>query len=537
VFIALPPSSSTEVFLRNYDTTGNSSTFANVTANTLTSLIAEDPRVDIILAELPEFSASISASQADIAQLQTTASNTIAAVLDVANNLDDLSGSFSVVSSSISSSFENQSASFASGISNLSLTVSNNSSSFAVEVTTLSSSVETTSASLNSFIQTVETTYATTDYTVAQISTDLSSSFTNGIASQSLASEISTVNTTISNTSSSLASSITNLNSSFTSASSSFNASIQNIETTYATQDQATSIAGQTISASFDPLGIASASLAAAVSTEASARATADGFLAGQYTLEVEAGDIVTGMKITSATTSGTPISDITFRANNFKVVSGSGTPVVLLDVKSDNIVFQPDVQSDNYSLDTAGWKIKNNGDAEFNDVKVRGTLESVTVSTVSSVFNPARPAVTFPTVTNIEELDSTARTSLGSGGTIIDLVTLNGFDTGGTGFREDVFGKSDVHVFISTTGGYDVAIGSAADTDILYKINSGSYEQVNQVSARSTDNNGQFNLSVGTKITGLDGSDVLTFAIKAKSANATTQFNAVQMTVQCFNL
>jgi hypothetical protein len=155
----------------------------------------------------------------------------------------------------------------------------------------------------------------------------------------------------------------------------------------------------------------------------------------------------------------------------------------------------------------------------------------------VSSVFNPARPAVTFPTVTNIEELDSTTRTSLGSSGTIIDLVTLNGFDTGGTGFREDVFGKSDVHVFISTTGGYDVAATSFADTDIVYKINADPYEQVNQVSARSTDNNGGFNLSVGTKITGLNGNDVLTFGIRASAPDATTQFNAVQMTLQCFNL
>lgn len=536
-FIALPPSSSTDVYLRNYDTTGNSSSFASIVVSTLTDLEGSDPRVDIILGALPEFSASISASNAAIAELELTASNTVSNILAVASDLDSLSGSFMFLSSSVSSSFNDQSSSFASSINDLSLTVTNNSQSFALNLTNLSSSFNNTSASLNSSIQTIETTFATQDFTLAQINTGLSSSFTNGIARESLTAEINIVNTTITNGDSALASSITTLDSKFQSATSSLNASISNIETTFATQDFAVAQTNNTISASLQPGGIGSSSIAASVSTEASARATADGNLAGQYVLDVAAGDIITGMKITSVSTSGTPVSNVTFRASNFRIVSGSGTPIILLDLSDAGAVFTPDLLSSNYSADSAGWKIKNNGDAEFNNTKIRGNLVAGAVSTLAAVFNPARPEVTFPTVTSVEEIDTTPRTSLGAGGTIIDLCVLNGFGTGGTGFKDDAFGKSDVHVFVSISGGYNVALNNTANTDIVYKINSGGYVQINQVSAESLDSAGSFNMAIGAKITGLTSTDVITFAINAKSSDAATQFNACQMTVQCFNL
>lgn len=78
---------------------------------------------------------------------------------------------------------------------------------------------------------------------------------------------------------------------------------------------------------------------AAAVTAEATARATADGFLEGKYTLTVIAGDVVTGMNITSSSGAGTDISSVIFRATDFKIynsVSGvemfsvSGTAVKL---------------------------------------------------------------------------------------------------------------------------------------------------------------------------------------------------------------
>jgi Domain of unknown function (DUF1983) len=63
--------------------------------------------------------------------------------------------------------------------------------------------------------------------------------------------------------------------------------------------------------------------VAAAVSTEASARIAADGNLSGKYTLTVIAGNIVTGMNITSSTGPGGNISSVIFRATDFLIYNG----------------------------------------------------------------------------------------------------------------------------------------------------------------------------------------------------------------------
>lgn len=69
--------------------------------------------------------------------------------------------------------------------------------------------------------------------------------------------------------------------------------------------------------------------LGAAITTEATTRATADGYLSGKYTLEVAAGNVVTGMNITSSTGGGTTISSVIFQASDFQIYNGSsGAPV-----------------------------------------------------------------------------------------------------------------------------------------------------------------------------------------------------------------
>jgi hypothetical protein len=68
---------------------------------------------------------------------------------------------------------------------------------------------------------------------------------------------------------------------------------------------------------------VASGAIGAAVATESSARATADGNLSGKYSLKVIAGNIVTGMNITSSTGGGTDVSDITFQASSFRIYNG----------------------------------------------------------------------------------------------------------------------------------------------------------------------------------------------------------------------
>lgn len=69
---------------------------------------------------------------------------------------------------------------------------------------------------------------------------------------------------------------------------------------------------------------VASAAIAASVSSEASARATADGNLSAQYVLRVVAGKVA-GMKITSTTTPDAgDTSEIVFNADVFKIYNSS---------------------------------------------------------------------------------------------------------------------------------------------------------------------------------------------------------------------
>jgi hypothetical protein len=63
---------------------------------------------------------------------------------------------------------------------------------------------------------------------------------------------------------------------------------------------------------------------AVAVADERTARITADGYLEGKYTLTVTAGNVVTGMNITSASGGGTDISSVIFRATDFQIYNGS---------------------------------------------------------------------------------------------------------------------------------------------------------------------------------------------------------------------
>lgn len=60
------------------------------------------------------------------------------------------------------------------------------------------------------------------------------------------------------------------------------------------------------------------------VQSESSVRALADGFLEGKYTLKVMAGDVVTGMNITSSSGGGTDLSEISFHADSFKIYNGT---------------------------------------------------------------------------------------------------------------------------------------------------------------------------------------------------------------------
>lgn len=103
-------------------------------------------------------------------------------------------------------------------------------------------------------------------------------------------------------------------------------AQITHEETVRAAADSALATSISTVSAT---LSTDISMVAASVTAEATARADADGFLQGKYTLTVTAGNVVTGMNITSSTGSGTDISTVIFQASDFLIYNGSsGVPV-----------------------------------------------------------------------------------------------------------------------------------------------------------------------------------------------------------------
>lgn len=75
----------------------------------------------------------------------------------------------------------------------------------------------------------------------------------------------------------------------------------------------------------------------AGVADERTARVTADGFLSSKYTLTVIAGNVVTGMNITSSTGAGTDISSVIFRATDFQIYN-SVTGVAMFVVSGTNV-------------------------------------------------------------------------------------------------------------------------------------------------------------------------------------------------------
>jgi hypothetical protein len=84
---------------------------------------------------------------------------------------------------------------------------------------------------------------------------------------------------------------------------------------------QVTSTVNNLISAS---VGSTSGTIGAAIETERLARANADGNLSGKFSLKVTAGNVVTGMNITSSTGAGTDVSSVTFLASEFKIFNST---------------------------------------------------------------------------------------------------------------------------------------------------------------------------------------------------------------------
>ena len=106
------------------------------------------------------------------------------------------------------------------------------------------------------------------------------------------------------------------------SANSSTDGKISALSSVYATPSQVTSTVNNLISASVT--SPTAGTIGAAIETERQARASADGNLSGKYTLKVTAGNVVTGMNITSSTGTGSDVSSVTFLASEFKIYNSA---------------------------------------------------------------------------------------------------------------------------------------------------------------------------------------------------------------------
>lgn len=147
-----------------------------------------------------------------------------------------------------------------------------------------------------------------------------------------------------------LASSITSVITAYTAADTTLQSHITTEATTRASADTALSTSVTTVSASLTTettnrsnadttLQTNINTVSASVTTEASARATADGFLSGKYTLTVAAGNVVTGMNITSSTGGGTTVSEVSFQADKFQIYSGTNKKVIFVADSVNDLV------------------------------------------------------------------------------------------------------------------------------------------------------------------------------------------------------
>lgn len=199
-------------------------------------------------------------------------------------------------------------------------------------------------------------------------------------------------------------------------------AAIADERTARATADTALAQSVSTLQATVNQKSVA-------LQTESEVRATADGKLFAQYTVKIDSNGYVSGYGLASTEANGIPKSEFAIRADRFYIASPSGpgitpampfivqtTPTTINGVAVPAGVYMRDafiqngtitnakianlavddakiaslsvdkltsgsisvgtyIRSYNYYPTYAGWKINGNGNAEFNNVTVRGTV------------------------------------------------------------------------------------------------------------------------------------------------------------------
>lgn len=115
--------------------------------------------------------------------------------------------------------------------------------------------------------------------------------------------------------------------------------------------------------------------LSASITTEAVARAAADGSIEAMWGVEVDVNGHISGRINLDGTNAS---STFLIAVDKFQVVNANGT-VTAFDIRTGGaIVMGADVQSDNFVAGATGWRIERlTGDAEFHNATIRGTLNA----------------------------------------------------------------------------------------------------------------------------------------------------------------
>lgn len=265
----------------------------------------------------------------------------------------------------------------------------------------------------------------------------------------------------------------------------------------------------------------------AGVADERSARVTADGFLEGKYTLTVVAGNVVTGMNITSASGPGTNVSQVTFQADRFLIYSGSTNKtmfvadaiqdkvriasVLTIDNATTSVYIKTTVGAGSYNSAGTPWFVDSTGRMSLgtgltfdgSNLSVSGsvtassgtiggwTLSSTTLSRNNAILDSAGQLVLGTTndVVYLSATDATYRIWIGNatagsaafrvtkagvmtatGGDFIGAVTsssgtIAGFTLNATGFT---VGSGTSFVQIQSTGG-TIQFGNGTNQVAVY--------------------------------------------------------------------
>lgn len=197
-------------------------------------------------------------------------------------------------------------------------------------------------------------------------------------------------------------------------------------------------------------------------------------------------------------------------------------------------------IESDNFVSGSAGFRVKGDGAAEFNDVTIRGSLEAGSISTSSTLYNTANPSNKMKTVVwrqGQADNGGSGYTNLNGAGLDIWLVTFYGWGHG-SGTVDNRFGKSTMTFDASHNGGCTPASGSGwVDIRIIYRVNGGAKQYVTAFVDRSISGLGSLSSSGGVEIAGLASGDTVEFGVEAKAYAAGDKLNVSNLTVRGFNL